>query len=468
MAGSTVSGIGSNIDTQAIVTSLVNAEKVPKQTQINTASAKATTTLSSIGKIQAALDAFRGALDTMSTGNSFTGLTGSSSDEKVATMTASNTASNGSFRLIVSQLAQASKLSSANYASGATTVVNATDKPTTLTISQSGKDFALSVPAGATLQQVRDSINTQFGTSGLSANIQTDSNGSRLILTSTNMGTGSDLTLSGNSGLDAGATVVDKPLDALYSIDGVASVSKTNSIEGALSGVNIKLVSVSALTTAGDTGGVTAARNATLITVSTNNAALKSGVKGFVDTYNALITAMNAETKVTTNLDGSTTAAALTGDSTMRSLQNAIRNEFNTLSGTGTFKSLAQFGVTTSSTTGLLTLDDKKWDKAVATNAADISSMFSGTNGMLARMKSATDDFAKSTTGILATRSTSLSDTLKDLTKQQSSLDERMTLLTSSLSAKYNAMDTLVAQLRQQSTSVMTTLNALNNVKTTS
>lgn len=467
MAGSTVSGIGSNIDTQAIVKSLVDAEKVPKQTQINTASQKATTTLSSIGKIQAALDAFRGALDTMSTGNSFTGLTGSSSDEKVATMTASNTASNGSFRLIVSQLAQASKLSSTTFSAGASAVVNATDKPTTLTITQSGKDYALSVPPGATLQQVRDSINTQFGTSGLSANIQTDANGSRLILTSTTMGTGSDLTLSGSSGLDVGATVVDKPLDALYSIDGVKSVSKSNNIEGALSGVNIKLVSVSALKTAGDTAE-NPERNATLITVSTNNAALKSGVKGFVDTYNALLTAMNAETKVTTNLDGSTTAAALTGDSTMRSLQAAIRNEFNALSGTGQFKSLAQFGVSTSSTTGLLTMDDKKWDAAVKTNAADISSMFSGKTGMLARMKSATDDFAKASTGILATRSTSLSDTLKDLTKEQSTLDERMTLLTNSLSAKYNAMDTLVAQLRQQSTSVMTTLNALNNPKTNS
>ncbi|MFJ4135103.1 flagellar filament capping protein FliD [Pseudomonas cyclaminis] len=464
MAGSTVSGIGSNIDTQAIVTSLVNAEKVPKQTQINTASQKATTTLSSIGKVQAALDAFRGALDNMSTSSSFTGLTGSSSDEKVATMTASNTASNGSFRLIVDQLAQASKLSSRNFTGGTSTVVNATDKATTLTITQSGKAYDLSVPAGATLQQVRDSINTQFGTSGLSANIQTDSNGSRLILTSTTMGTGSDLTLSGNSGLDTGSTVVDKPLDAKYSIDGVASVSKTNSIEGALSGVNIKLVAVSAVKT-GDASDPPV-KNATLITVSTNNAALKSGVKGFVDTYNALITAMNAETKVTTNLDGSTTAASLTGDSTMRSLQAAIRNEFNQLSGTGQFKSLAQFGVTTSSSNGLLTLDDKKWDAAVKTNAADINSMFSGPDGMLARMKSATDDYAKSTTGILATRSTSLSDTLKDLTKQQSTLDERMTLLTSSLSAKYNAMDTLVAQLRQQSTSVMTTLNALNNPKT--
>ncbi|MFN3357708.1 MAG: flagellar filament capping protein FliD [Pseudomonas sp.] len=461
MAGSTVSGIGSNIDTQAIVKSLVDAEKVPKQTQINTASQKATTTLSSIGKIQAALDAFRGALDTMGKDSSFTGLTGSSSDEKTATMTASNTASSGSFRLIIDQLAQPSKLSSKNFAGGTSAVVNATNSPTTLTIKQSGKAFDVTVPAGATLQQVRDSINTQFGTSGLSANIQTDANGSRLILTSTKMGTGSDLTLSGTSGLDVGATVVDEPKDALYSIDGVSSVSKTNSIEGALSGVNIKLLATSTLKTNSTTD-----KNATLITVSTNNTALKSGVKGFLDTYNALMTAMNAETKVTTNLDGSTTAAALTGDSTMRSLQSAIRNEFNALSGTGAFKSLAQFGVTTSSSTGLLTIDDKKWDAAIKTNAADINSMFSGKTGILARMKSATDDFAKSSTGILATRSSTLSESLKDLTKQQSALDERMTLLTNSLSAKYNAMDTLVAQLRQQSTSVMTTLNALNNPKT--
>ncbi len=464
MAGTTVSGVGSSIDTQKIVTSLVDAEKVPKQTQINTASQKATTSLSSIGKIQAALDAFRGALDTMTASSSFTGLTGSSSDEKVATMTASNTASSGSFRLIVDQLAQASKLSSKTFAGGTSSVINATDKPTTLTITQSGKNYDVSIPVGATLQQVRDSINTQFSTSGLSANILTDSTGSRLILTSTKMGVGSDLKLSGTSGLDVGSTVVDEPQDAKYSIDGIPAVSKSNTIEGALSGVDIKLVSVSALKTAGDTTE-NPVRNATLITVSTNNTALKSGVKGFLDTYNALITAMNAETKITTQADGSTTAAALTGDSTMRALQSAIRNEFNALSGTGTLKSLAQFGVSTSSTTGLLTLDDKKWDAAVKTNSADINSMFTGDKGLLARMKNATTDYARASTGILATRSTSLSDTLKDIAKQQSALDERMTLLTNSLSAKYNAMDTLVAQLRQQSTSVMTTLNALNNAK---
>jgi flagellar hook-associated protein 2 len=101
MAGTTVSGIGSGIDTQAIVKSLVDAQKAPKQTQINTQTLKATTTLSSIGKIQAALDAFRGALTSMTTGNSFGGLSLKSSDEKVATITAGAGAANGSFNLVV-------------------------------------------------------------------------------------------------------------------------------------------------------------------------------------------------------------------------------------------------------------------------------------------------------------------------------------------------------------------------------
>lgn len=459
MAGSTVSGIGSNIDTQAIVKSLVDAEKAPKQSQINTQTLKATTSLSSIGKIQAALDAFRGALTTMSTGSSFTGLTGSSSDEKVATMTAGNGASTGTFRLVVTQLASASKLSTRNFAGGASSVVNATANPTTLTISQSGKNYDLSVPPGATLQQVRDSINTQFSTSGLSANILTDSSGSRLVLTSTNGGVGSDLAMSGDSGINTGSTVVEVPKNAKYTIDGIAMESKTNTIAEAVSGVSIKLLSVSP-TAAGATEPT-----ATTIAVSTNNAVMKSGVKGFVDTYNALMKAISAETKVTMNADGTPTAGALTGDASMRTLVSSIRNELNAMSGSGALKSLAQFGIGTDSTSGLLTLDDKKWDKAMTTNSADISSIFNGKTGLLARLTTATDGYAKASTGTLAERSKSLSDSLNDLKKQQDSLDERMTLLQTSLSAKYNAMDSLVAKLRAQSDSIMTTLNALNNPK---
>lgn len=467
MAGTTITGVGSGFDTQAIVKSLVDAERAPKQAQINTQSQKATTQLSSIGKIQAALDAFRGALTSMGTDNSFSGLTGTSSDEKVATMTANQGAANGSFSLIVNQLATPSKLSTKTFVGGQSTVVNAGTTPTTLTISQSGKNFDLSVPAGATLQQVRDSINTTFGTAGLSANILTDSTGSRLILTSTNGGVGSDLTMSGNSGIDTGYTVVSPPQNAKYTIDGIAAESKSNSITDAVSGVSIKLLSLSPTVTANDPS-TDPKRTAMTISVTTSTTALKSGVKGFVDTYNALLKAMNAETKVTKDAAGNSIAATLTGDSTMRTLQAAIRNEFNSLSGNGTIKSLAQFGVTTDQDTGALSIDSKQWDKAVLTNAADINSIFSGKTGLLARLTAATDSYAKPTTGILATRTTSLADSLKDLTKQQTDLDERLTTMQDALTRKYTAMDTLVAQLRQQSNSILGTLNAISNSKSSS
>ncbi|MDH0729470.1 flagellar filament capping protein FliD [Pseudomonas sichuanensis] len=458
MAGTTVSGIGSGIDTQAIVKSLVDAQKAPKQTQINTQTLKATTTLSSIGKIQAALDAFRGALTSMTTGNSFGGLSLKSSDEKVATITAGAGAANGSFNLVVTQLASASKVSTKVYAGGATSVVNAGTSTTKLTITQNGKAHDVSIPPGATLQDVRENINSQFGTAGFSANILTDASGSRLVITSTKMGEGSEITLGGNSGVDLGYTEVDKPKNAEYKLDGIAMTSKSNDITDAVSGLNIKLVGKSPTNTDGTI-------TPTNLSLSTSSIALKSGLKGFIDTYNALIKVVNAETRVTKNADGSVTAAALTGDASMRALMTSIREEMNALSGNGTLKSLAAFGVTTAQDGGSLSLDDKKWDKAAATNAADLTSIFNGKDGLIARLQNVTEPYAKAATGTLAERSKTLTESLTKLKSEQDTLDTRMEALQKSLQDKYNNMDTLVTQLRQQQNNVLGTLNALNNAK---
>ncbi|NIL17110.1 flagellar filament capping protein FliD [Pseudomonas sp. AN3A02] len=464
MGDISVSGPVTGIDTQSIVTALVNAEQAPKQSQINKQSQTQTAQLSSIGKIQAALDAFRGAMDTMTKDASIGGLTAATSDANVSTVTLGSGASAGSYLLVVNQLATASKIATQNFAGGAKSVVNSGSTATTLEISQSGKSYGVSVPPGATLQQVRDSINAQYSSAGLSANILTDATGSRLVVTSTNTGAGTDITLGGNTGLETGTTVVGgPPVNAKYTIDGTAQESKSNTLTEAISGVTIKLTAVSALPT-----GVSdeSKRIASTITVTRSNDTLKSSVKGFVDTYNALMTAIGTETKVTTNADGSTTSAALTGDATMRSLQSALRNELNSLAGSGTLKSLAQFGVNTDQTTGKLSIDDKVFGAAIATNPTDIGGIFNGDNGLLARMKTATDSYALSGTGVLASRSSTLTANIKDLQVQQDSLTARMAALKTSLTAKYTTMNSLVAQLTAQRSSVMTTLNALNNPKT--
>lgn len=465
MGDISVSGPVTGIDTQSIVTALVNAEQAPKQSQINKQTQTQTAQLSSIGKIQAALDAFRGAMDNMAKDASIGGLTATTSDTNVSTVTLGAGASAGSYQLVVNQLATASKISTQNYPGGAKSVVNSGSTATTLEISQSGQSYGVSVPPGATLQQVRDSINAQYSSAGLSANILTDSTGSRLVVTSSNTGAGTDITLSGNTGLEANTTVVGgPPVNAKYTIDGAAQESKSNTLSDAISGVSIKLTALSPLPS-----GVTdeSKRIASTITVTRSNDSLKSSVKGFVDTYNALITAITNETKVTTNADGSTTPSALTGDATMRSLQTALRSELNALA-SGTLKSLAQFGVNTDQTTGKLSIDDKLFSAAIATNPTDIGGIFNGDKGLLSRMKTATDSYALSNTGVLASRSKTLTTNLKDLQTQQDDLTSRMAALKTSLTAKYTTMNNLVAQLTNQRSSVMTTLNALNKSNSSS
>ncbi|NWB09825.1 flagellar filament capping protein FliD [Pseudomonas sp. D5002] len=456
VAGLTVNGPGTGIDVQGLVKSLVGSQTAPKQAQIDSQTKTSTAQLTSIGKIQAALDAFRGALDTMTKTVNFSGLSSTLSNDKLATVTLGPGAAAGNFTLGVTQLATASKVSTAVIPGGPTAVVNSGVSATVFTVSQSGKNYSVSVPPGGTLQQVRDSLNSQYGNAGLSANILTDSNGSRLVVTSSTTGVGSDITFKGSSGLDTGATVVGSaPQNAIYNLDGSPQESKSNTLPDAISGVSITLT------------GVSGTDAPSTIKVSANSATLKSAVKGFTDTYSALVKAVNAETQVTTNADGSVTPGPLTGDSSVRSMMASIRNVMNSVTGSGSFSSLAQFGVTTDQTAGTLSVSDVAFDKAVLTNGSDINSIFTGPNGLLASLTNATANFALSKTGVFAEKSSTLQDNLKDLTNQQTALNTRSDALTASLTLKYNAMDSLVAQLKAQGDSVMTTLNSLNNPKST-
>ncbi|MDQ0669745.1 flagellar filament capping protein FliD [Pseudomonas sp. W2I6] len=456
VAGLTVNGPGTGIDVQGLVKSLVGSQTAPKQAQIDSQTKTSTAQLTSIGKIQAALDAFRGALDTMTKTVNFSGLSSTLSNDKLATVTLGPGAAAGNFTLGVTQLATASKVSTAVIPGGPTAVVNSGVSATVFTVSQSGKNYSVSVPPGGTLQQVRDSLNSQYGNAGLSANILTDSNGSRLVVTSSTTGVGSDITFKGSSGLDTGATVVGSaPQNAIYNLDGSPQESTSNTLPDAISGVSITLT------------GVSGTDAPSTIKVSANSATLKSAVKGFTDTYSALVKAVNAETQVTTNADGSVTPGPLTGDSSVRSMMASIRNVMNSVTGSGSFSSLAQFGVTTDQTAGTLSVSDVAFDKAALTNGSDINSIFTGPNGLLASLTNATANFALSKTGVFAEKSATLQDNLRDLTNQQTALNTRSDALTASLTLKYNAMDSLVAQLKAQGDSVMTTLNSLNNPKST-
>lgn len=453
MASSTISGPGSGYDTQAIVKALVGAEQAPKQAQITNEQKKATVQLSAVGSVKTALEAYQAAIIKLNNASAFNGLAATSSEEKNAKVTLTDGASSGKYRLEIANLATASKVTTAVNAEGASGKANSTDEDQTLTINQSGKSYDVVIPGGATLQQVRESINTQLSSQGISANVLSDSNGARLVLTSTTMGEGTDITLSGDSQLATGYDKGKPPTNAKYSIDGIEMSSSSNKITSAISGVTLDLL---------DTVDIT---KPTTITVASNTDTLKTSVQSFVSAYNTLMTAINTQTKVTATGDASTTTAgALTGDASMRQLINSLRSELVSGSGAGTMTSLAQMGITTDQKTGMLSLDDKAWDKAVVKGAGDIAKLFTGDTGLITRMKKATDSYVGSS-GTLANRATDLNNKLTDLTKETDDLTRRMDALQKSLTAKYTAMDTMIAQINASSSSILTTLNSLNNPK---
>ncbi|MDI2145601.1 MULTISPECIES: flagellar filament capping protein FliD [unclassified Pseudomonas] len=473
-------GLGSGLDIGAIVTALVNADKSPKQTQIDNATKTNTLKISGIGTLKSALTAFQTAMTNLGskTNPAFAGYTATSGTPSVLGVTADNTAVSGTYSVVVNQLATGSKVASASFAGGAASAIPSG----TLKISQNGTDYNVTIPANATLQSTRDAINSAQAVNGISANIVTDSTGaSRLVISSSKTGAGSDMKVSGIAGLEidgtqtmganpaAGASGAVNGLaqDASLTIDGLAVTSKSNTVTGAISGLTMNLTTVSA---------GTPPSTPVTVTVDGNTKGLQTSVQAFVDAYNTLKSTIDTLSKATPDEDGKLTVqAAFTGDSLARSLVADIRGQITAPSATAgsPIAYLSQLGVMTDRNTGNLTFDTTAFNKAMSTPgmSGKVQEMFTGTNdtnGLLARMSKAVDPYlkasadGKTTTGLLDQRLTILNNNTRNLTSQQLALDLRVANLTKTLTAKYNAMDLLVGQMKATASNITSFFSSLN------
>ncbi len=465
MSGTTITGLGTGLDIDGMVTAIADAEKAPKQAQIDRLTTKTETSLSAVGTLTSAVETFEASLTALeSSSSSFEGLGVQSSADGVASATAGAGAVPGSYEVEVISLASSSKVASASLEGGASTTF---DSGGTLTIDVGDNaSYEVQVAPGASLTEIRDAINSQLSaTAGISANIITDASGARLVLSSEVTGEGTDLYVKGTGDLAAlninvdedgnhdltqqsgtGAGSITLASNASYKIDGLKLSSSTNTVT-ALSGLSIKLT----------------AEGTTTLTVAPNTEGLKTSIEAFVSAYNNLITVTNALTRVTTSEDEtSTDAGALVGDALVRSLLGSIRNELvQPSTGSGELSVLAQLGVTTNKD-GTLSIDDAKLSSALETHYDEVQAFFVGDDGLIPRLKSVTEPYT-APGGLLAGRTESLQKTMTQLSEQQQALDRRIDSLTTSLYTKYNNMDILVAQLNASSASLLSTLEALNN-----
>lgn len=456
-------GLGSGLEIGTIVESLVNAETAAKKAQILRQTSNNTAMISGIGALRSALTAYTTALGKLNTTTSpsFNAYAATSANENVVKVTASNKAVAGSYSIVVESLATSSKVASQSFASSTTSVSEGE-----LTISQGSNTYTVKVGAGATLESVRDQINTELGAKGLSANIVNGKDGARLVLGSDTTGAGTDISVAGISELeidgtksmadsDNGAGFIDAAAaDAKLTIDGLAVTSATNKVADAVSGLTLELTGVSAL------NGTTA--TPTKVTVATNNDGLKTSVQSFVDAYNTLQKAITSLTSTSEDEDGNMVLGSLTNDPTTRSLLRDIRSVLSEVGSGDRLTTLGQLGVNTTKD-GTLEFNSTKFTAALSDKKLgdEIQELFTGDNGIIARMNKVIDPY-NATDGSLATRKSGLDKIAKNLAEQQTALDRRIDDLTTSLTKQYSALDAALGKMKAQASQITAIFDALN------
>ena len=360
-------GIGSGLDVEAIVKQLVTLESKPIQT-LQTKASGINTQISAFSQLKSQVSNLQDQIDKLTKPATWLGNTLTSANSALVTGTATSSAVQATYDVMVSQLAAGQTIGSGLVKSGSAlgpgklTITMGTFGDSGLTPNtKDGNPVSFSVEITAeddSLAKIAAKINAEKG--DVSATVLKDHTGERLVLQSKTTGVNSAFTVQAEGagleqfaydGTDAGMKRSVKAEDTLATINGIQMASHTNVFEEVAAGVSL---TVSKKMAESDTP--------VRITIANDTATAKTALKNLVESYNALSSALNTMTAYDKD---SKTAGTLQGDSTAVNLQSALRRLLSGPGGEGgEFTSLSQVGIAFQKD-GTLKIDDTKLDKAL-------------------------------------------------------------------------------------------------------
>ncbi|MEM5503325.1 flagellar filament capping protein FliD [Shewanella frigidimarina] len=445
--GLTSVGLGSGLDINGIVSALVTSEQAPKVAQFNSKEGAINAEISALGSLKSALSEFKDSLSFLSKTDSFDSQSVSVSKNTYLTASVTNSAVSGSYSVSVEQLAQSQKVGSL-----AVSDVTAPLDEGSLNFAVDGNSFDIAVTAEDTLQTLVAKINADENNVGITATIVNSDDGAKLVLTSNKTGTANNVIVSAT---DTGAgtvladtfamTELQPAKDSIVYIDGLKLTSSSNTVEGAIDGVtlNLREADIAQLTT---------------LTVKQNTNSIKSGIKSFVEAFNAMSKTI---TDLTSYNSATQTAAVLQGDSLPRGIQSQLRGVISSaFSTSGGNLSLASIGITTTRS-GTLEIDDDILTEALTNNVAGIKEMFTTEDtGVATKLDGYLDSYV-GTGSIIDSRDSSLDSNLERLNDQREVFARKMASFEARLFKQYNYMDLIVGQLSTQSSDLQSRLDSL-------
>lgn len=432
----TAGGIGSGLDINGLVRQLVAAEGQPATQRLDRREASLQGDLSAFGSLKSALNAFLDSVKELQNPTDFLRRRAASSNTELFAATANQNAVAGRYEIEVQQLAQAAKVRSMDFASSDAVVGSGN-----LAIAiGNGDSFNINIDeTNNTLAGIRDAINSAEDNNDVTATIINVDGGSRLILTSNKTGEGNDISIvATDAGGDGDLTqlntanlvTLQSAQSAVFLVDQQQVTRESNNITDVIDGITFDLRKADPGTTA-------------TLTISQDNAAVRTRVNAFVEAYNAL----NQTMRQLSSYDAETERAGpLLGDAALRGVQSQLRQTISSaVDGMGV-STLAELGITTNKDTGGLTLETAKLDSVLANDFSAVANIFASENGLSNRLASVLERYAGSD-GILDNRTSGLRNRIDSIGNDRERLANRLEAIEARYRAQFTAMDIMVAQL---------------------
>lgn len=377
-----VAGVGSsNLDVNSIVSQLMTVENK----SLDKYDSKITdiqTKLSAYGMVMSSVSAFQSSLQPL------TKLTkdkaSSDNDNVSATLSpiAGTQTAYGTYNFAVTQLAQSQALTLSNIASKDTVIGTGTltfsfgeynSGANTFTPNSSKSDQSITIDSSNnTLAGIKDAINK--ANIGVTANILNTGNGYTLAITSESGSKNSlKISVADSDGVNNDSTGLSK---LSFDPTGIKQLTQVQEAKSALATVDgVALQSNTNAFTAIDGATITANKIGTsTVKIEQDNSGVSSAVGTFVKAFNDLNTTIKKLSAYdSTNKRG----GILTGDSTVRELQNKLRQSiFSEIGDVGTGQTLSSLGISFQKD-GSLSLDSGKLNTALQNDSGKVMRMLS-------------------------------------------------------------------------------------------
>lgn len=432
-ATSSVSGLVSGLDTQTIISQLMQIES-QGQTNLKTKLGTEQTNLGSLQDLNSTFSALATSAAALASPSGWNPVTVTSSSADVSA-TAGSAGVAGPLTFTIGALARAHQISFASTA--AMTDIVATG-PTVHLAFADGTSKDVNVGDGS-LGSVINALNGS-GAGVKASTVRLDDGSYRLQVSATATGAAKQFTLTNSDGsnLLGGSSISAPGQDAAITIGSDTLHSSGNTFTNVANGLTLTLKSSA-------TVGSTVTLDATQDTDG-----MTSKVQALVDSINAALSKIDKQTAY----DPTTKASGpLAGDAGVREVRNAVLNAVYPTDGS----SLASVGIQLDRY-GKLTFDATAFKNAYAADPNGVAAKFasagingSTSDGFAARIQTVTKAASDPITGIITASINGSNSEIKDLQGRIADWDVRLQLRQQTLQNQFTALETAMSQMNSQS-----------------